>query len=675
MIGFDTETYRTTRSCLVPKVVCLTLASTTDEIPNLCGDHRVFQTDMGWQAIVVGEGIAPTWGTLLREQHRLVAHRAPYDLAVLADTYVGAYNDPPPDVYAKHFSALDAGRILDTNVRERLLAIADGSFQRVQGGFFSLAQMTKRYLGIDITENKKDPDRWQINYHKLDGVPLDAWPEEAISYAIDDALYAEMICYHQAGDKTDLSSGIQYVRDGRIIDEVQQTKASWALHLMACHGFNINAERAAATLLDWRARVDVGSKGMQRLGLMRGDGRKVMVAFEAEVEEAVLASGLPLERTPGGKVSTKSEILQALDESRFPELHAWGVADEYARHLSKYDGLLQWGPGAPITSNPNGLVATGRCSWSNPPYHQPPGKGGFREAHEAPEGYAYVSLDYDQIELCALAWILNEEGFGSEMLDAINSGIDLHCAMGANILNAMVRSGSAPRPCDLDDTLGDAWTYELVVGAAKKHLFEALAPFAKMARKLAKVANFGLPGGMGAKGFVAYAKGWGLVVSLEEAQLLIEVYLATWPAMQTYFDTVKELTGGFGSSFTAVQYVSGRLRGGCGYTDGCNTFFQGFVADGIKEAAWRVAREQLCDAASPAYGSRTILLLHDELLVQVPLAHLHEASYRIRDIMKTTMEEYMPGIRIGIEPAAMRFWSKAAETVHDEQGRLALWEG
>ena len=48
-----------------------------------------------------------------------------------------------------------------------------------------------------------------------------------------------------------------------------------------------------------------------------------------------------------------------------------------------------------------------------------------------------------------------------------------------------------------------------------------------------------------------------------------------------------------------TQFLSGRVRGGCRFTQMCNTLFQGLAADGAKKALWDITRECYLDTASP----------------------------------------------------------------------------
>jgi hypothetical protein len=95
--------------------------------------------------------------------------------------------------------------------------------------------------------------------------------------------------------------------------------------------------------------------------------------------------------------------------------------------------------------------------------------------------------------------------------------------------------------------------------------------------------------------------------------------------MRGYFAYV---TNHLETSAEATQFLSGRVRGGCRFTQMCNTLFQGLAADGAKKALWDITRECYLDTASPLFGSRVMIFAHDELILEMPEEKAHEAALR-----------------------------------------------
>lgn len=261
-------------------------------------------------------------------------------------------------------------------------------------------------------------------------------------------------------------------------------------------------------------------------------------------------------------------------------------------------------------------------------------------------GFLFVSVDYDTLELRALAqvclWLFGK----SRMAEVIRLGRDLHLQMAADMLRIPYEEAHAR--------------------------YKAKDPVLKKARDAAKVAGFGYPGGLGAKTLVDYARtGYGVILTEAQSVELKRDYLATWPEMPHYFRWISGKVGTGDAELT--QFVSKRVRGGLGYCDGCNTLFQGLAADGAKRALFRVAEECYVDRGTALFGSRPVAFIHDEIIAEVPEDIAHEAAGRLAVVMCESMAEYIPDVPITASPALMARWFKGAEAVFDANERLVPW--
>ena len=119
------------------------------------------------------------------------------------------------------------------------------------------------------------------------------------------------------------------------------------------------------------------------------------------------------------------------------------------------------------------------------------------------------------------------------------------------------------------------------------------------------------------------------------------------------------------------------MRGNVYYASRLNNGFQALNADGTKAAHRAVARECYgfgpMGRESPLYGTRPIVVVHDEIVAEAPLDRLHAAAFRMSDVMRDVMRSYLPDVHVHIEPAAMAYWCKNAEMVLKD-GVLQLWE-
>ena len=576
------------------------------------------------------------WVDVLKEGLRakeIVAHNTPFDLAVA----INAEPSLEPLVWA----AYEEGRVYDTLIRAQLIAIALGRFKfdptigpKGARPRWSLADLVSRFLGEKV-EGKHGPDIWRLRYHELDETPTCAWPSAALNYAKDDVRYTARLWEKL----TEYANGAGLEA---LPDEANQNRAAWALHLASCWGIRTDKEAVDALETRLRSSVDEVRSQASQLGLIRKNGTKDVGAIRRRVEAAYG------ERTPKtAKGATRTDTTTLLG-SRDLMLVRLGEVSGDEKELSAFIPTLKAGVDLPINPRWNTLVESGRVSCSKPNLTQQPRRSGVREAYVPREGFYYATADYSFAELCTLAQVCMDWFGESRLADVINAGKDPHKATAATILGISYHAFDAR--------------------------YKAGAPTAKNARQLAKAANFGYPAGLGQSAFVEYASGtYGLDINEDEARGLKNTFVETYPEMSLYWRRItKELERG-GGSFTGTLVRSERARGGLGFTNGCNYYFQGPVADGAKRAFYLVTRESRTDMSSPLFGSHPLILMHDEIIAEVPVDRAAEAAQRIADIMVEALSEVCPDVKISAEPALMRRWQKGASPTYVD-GRLVPWE-
>jgi DNA polymerase-1 len=188
----------------------------------------------------------------------------------------------------------------------------------------------------------------------------------------------------------------------------------------------------------------------------------------------------------------------------------------------------------------------------------------------------------------------------------------------------------------------------------------------------AKAPNFGFPGGMGYKKFALaqIAAGTPLIKDpnatlqdhFDRATFLREAWFKRWPEMKLFLAHSGDITGDFGPC-RIEQPWSGRIRGGLEYCSCANTYFQGRVADGAKLALWRIAWACYVDKTSILYGSRLVLFLHDEVILECPEEIADACASEIVRILCAAVQEVIPDIPITSKPVIMRRWFKGAKPV------------
>jgi hypothetical protein len=195
--------------------------------------------------------------------------------------------------------------------------------------------------------------------------------------------------------------------------------------------------------------------------------------------------------------------------------------------------------------------------------------------------------------------------------------------------------------------------------------------------------NFGLPGGLGARKFVKFCKNSGILISLDDAYRLKDSWFKQWPEMRDYFRAIQSsivIDDETGEEYINVeQCYTARIRGKARYTAACNSYFQGLAADGAKEACYRIShacyvKGSKYNQPQTLFGSRLVVFVHDETIMEHPEATAHERAFQQAKIMIDTMQGYCPDVRIKAEPALMYRWHKDAVAHYDENGRLIAWE-
>jgi len=227
-IAFDTETEMMSYTNPLPEMMCLTYAE--------AGEIKTGRGSLvtPWEHPV--DDMVKKWWA---EGTHTIGHNMAFDESILAFNY----DDMMPHI----FDALDKGLIHDTMIREKLLNITlHGSikFIEINGVIirceYSLAALEKKYLNIDRSDLKDDPDAPRTNYHIYKGVPANKWGEKFISYAVDDAINTGLIFQEQEKARADCIDKTGY---DPFVTEIYKNRSAWALRLLECAGTRLDPEK------------------------------------------------------------------------------------------------------------------------------------------------------------------------------------------------------------------------------------------------------------------------------------------------------------------------------------------------------------------------------------------------------------------------------------------------
>ncbi len=312
--------------------------------------------------------------------------------------------------------------------------------------------------------------------------------------------------------------------------------------------------------------------------------------------------GLPAKKKTKTGWSTDSEVLEGLaTQHEFPaRLLEWRALTKLkSTYVDALPLAVDARDGRVHTTFDQAGAATGRLASLDPnlqniPMRTPQGRA-IRKAFIAAPGCVLVGADYSQIELRVMAHLSGDEN----LVEAFTAGEDIHAATARRIFKV---EGDVPP--------------EL--------------------RSRAKIVNFGVLYGMGAR---SLADQMGL--ELKDAKSFIEDYFNVYAGVRRFLDAtvVEARERGWVATLLGRRRYLPELRSGNGMERAfaeraaINTPIQGSAADLVKLAMLSVHR-----ALSKRGGARLLLQVHDELLVECPRGDAETIS----SLVKREMEGCYP---------------------------------
>lgn len=261
--------------------------------------------------------------------------------------------------------------------------------------------------------------------------------------------------------------------------------------------------------------------------------------------------------------------------------------------LSQYDGKLH--PSFNITAD------TGRTTCKNPNIQQVPQESTLRNVITCPKGRKFIEVDMSQAEL-RVASIFSED---ENMIHAYQSGSDLH-----QKTMELIKGGKKPK----DDQQAKRWRTE------------------------AKSANFGLLYGMSAKTYQEYAKGYGMNITLEEAEDIRDDFFNSYPRLLDMHKKFVEYAKKYGYTYSPIgrkrflpnlksknwKDVSEAER------QAINTPVQGFASDLVISALADILEDESLDKSK----YKIIGSVHDAILVEADEDVAEEYAKKVKEHME-----------------------------------------
>lgn len=313
-------------------------------------------------------------------------------------------------------------------------------------------------------------------------------------------------------------------------------------------------------------------------------------------------------KTKTGQYSTSEDILEKL-QSKHPIigkiLDYRGLKKLLSTYIDALPQLINPQTGKVHTSYNQSVTSTGRLSSTNPnlqniPIRDAQGKE-IRKAFIPDEDGVFLSVDYSQIELRIMAHLSSD----ANMLEAFNSGLDIHTATAAKI-------------------------YKMPLSEVTSDM-----------RRKAKTANFGIIYGISAFGLSER-----LAIPKTEAKELIDGYFETYPEVKKYMDNAiqKAKEAGY------VETLLGRKRflpdindrnsivRGFSERNAINAPIQGTAADIIKIAMIRIQKR----LESECLLTKMTMQVHDELNFTVPKNEIEAARKVVVEEMENAIQLQVP---------------------------------
>jgi DNA polymerase I len=326
-----------------------------------------------------------------------------------------------------------------------------------------------------------------------------------------------------------------------------------------------------------------------------------------QVLAALQAAGVPVNSTNQKELvplAKRYPVIQALLDYRHLAKITATFADSLPKHIHPVTGRIH------PTYYQLG-ARSGRFSCRNPPLQTIPRDAAARTCFVAAPGFRIVRADYSQIELRIVARLSGD----ARMQRAYRKGEDLH-----------------------------RLTAALVTG-------KAIAEVSEEDRRLAKAINFGLIYGMGAAKLQSYAETkYGVTLSLEQAKAFRKRFFEAYAGVAEWHETIKR---SYIRGTKESRTLAGRRRRWADkprLAELLNHPVQGLNADITKLALVKL-NKVLAET-----GVKLICTVHDEILLECPVAQAKHISYLLHRCMVAAARKFLHPIPVVVDIKVSASW-------------------
>jgi hypothetical protein len=259
-------------------------------------------------------------------------------------------------------------------------------------------------------------------------------------------------------------------------------------------------------------------------------------------------------------------------------------------------------------------AATGRFSYSAPNLQGLEKRAEVRRCFVPAPGHVFVVADYAAIDLRVLAFYSGDP----LLLECFQRGVDPHRATAAKIAGV-----EASAVLDAQRTKAKAVNFGIVYGSGPDALAETLS------------------------------EATGVLVSRDDAAALIDEHRRAHPGVADWQKFVRRLA----RTTTTTRTAGARLRRFAPkdpLPQRLNAPIQGTAADGLKQAM------VLMEDALRTFGAYVVLTVHDEVVVETPVADVFDVARTVHDGMVAGMTKFVPRVPIVVEVQIRENWSASS---------------
>ncbi|MGA9378792.1 MAG: bifunctional 3'-5' exonuclease/DNA polymerase [Phormidium sp.] len=328
-----------------------------------------------------------------------------------------------------------------------------------------------------------------------------------------------------------------------------------------------------------------------------------------QVLAALQAQGIPVSSTNTQALIplvNEYPIIQALLDYRSLSTRISTFAEGLVQHVHPVTGRI----------HPNWFqigAKSGRFSCREPNLQNVPRNPATRQCFKPAPGYVLLKADYSQIELRIMAKVSGD----MRMIAAYSKGEDLH-----------------------------KLTASLVLG-------KSLSDINSSERQLGKIINFGLIYGMGAKKFKNMAQAeHGRILSLEEASQFRKRFFESYAGIAEFH---KHIRRNWLQGIRESRTLGGRRRL---WSKDSQPLLNEMLNNPIQGLSADITKLALAKLFAPLNrtGARLICVIHDEILLECPIAEVEPVKALLKRSMVEAGDKFLTPIPCEVEIKMVESW-------------------